>query len=154
MQNQSRLAMATNGHLDLDEGGNPVDQKLYHSMIDSLLYLTASRPDTMFSVCMCARFQAAPREYHLTAVKRILRYLKYTPNIGLWYPKGAHFDLVGFSDSDYAVYKVDRKSTSGGCQFLGRSLVSWSSNKQNYVALSTAEAEYISAEVVVDNYYG
>ena len=81
--------MATNGHLDLDKGGNPVDQKLYHSMIGSLLYLTASRPDIIFSVCMCARFQAAPRECHL-------RYLKYTPNIGLWYPKGAHFDLVGF----------------------------------------------------------
>ena len=74
-----------------------------------------------------------------------LRYLKYTPNIGLWYPKGAHFDLVGFSYSDYAGCKVDRKSTSGACQFLGRSLVSWSSKKQNSVALSTAEAEYISA---------
>ena len=71
--------------------------------------------------------------------------MKYTPNIGLWYPKGAHFDLVGFSDSDYAGCKVDRKSTFGGCQFLGRSLVSWSSKKQNFVALSTAEAEYISA---------
>ena len=94
---------------------------------------------------MYARFQAAPREYHLTAVKRILRYLKYTSNIGLWYPKGAHFDLVGFSDSDYAGCKVDRKSTSGGCQFLRRSLVSWSSKKQNSVPLSTAEAEYISA---------
>ena len=80
----------------------------------------------------------------MTTVKRILRYLKFTPNIGLWYPKGAHFDLVGFSDSDYARCKVDRKSTSGGCQFLGRSLVSWSSKKQNSVALSTAEAEYIS----------
>ena len=71
--------------------------------------------------------------------------MKYTPNIGLWYPKGAHFDLVGFSDSDYAGCKVDRKSTFGGCQFLVRSLVFWSSKKQNSVALSTAEAEYISA---------
>ena len=114
-------------------------------MIGSLLYLTASTPDIMFSVCICARFQAAPRECHLTAVKRILRYLKCTPNIGLWYPKGAHFDLVGFSDSDYAGCKVDRKSTSGGCQFFGRYLVSWSSKKQNSVALSTAEVEYISA---------
>jgi hypothetical protein len=80
----------------------------------------------------------------LKAAKRILRYLKYTPNIGLWYPKGAQFELIGYSDSDYAGFKVDRKSTSGCCQFLGRSLVSWSSKKQNYVALSTAEAEYIS----------
>ena len=82
-----KTPMATNGHLDLDGGGNPVDQKLYRSMISSLLYLTASSPDIMIRVCMCARFQAAPREYHLTAVKRILRYLKYTPNIGLWYPR-------------------------------------------------------------------
>ena len=124
-----KTPMATNGHLDLDEGGNPVDQKLYRSMIGSLLYLTASRPDIIFSVCICARFQAAPRECHLTAIKHILRYLKFTPNIGLWYPKGAHFDLVGYSNSDYAGYKVDRKSTSSGCQFLGSSLVSWSSKK-------------------------
>ena len=124
-----KTPMSTNGHLDLDEVGNPVDQKLYCSMIGSLLCLTTSRPDIIFSVCMCAQFQAAPRECHLIAVKKILRYLKYSPNIGLWYPKGAPFDLVGFSDSDYAGCKVDRKSTSGGCQFLGRSLVSWSSKK-------------------------
>jgi hypothetical protein len=99
----------------------------------------------MFSVCMCARFQASPREIHMKATKRILRYLKYTPNIGLWYPKGAQFELIGYTNSDYVGCKVDRKSTSGCCQFLGRSLVSWSSKKQNSVALSTAEAEYISA---------
>jgi hypothetical protein len=139
-----KTPIATNGHLDLDEGGKPVDLKLYRFIIGSLLYLTASRPDIMFSVCMCARFQVAPKECHLTAMKRIFRYLKYTPNIGLWYPKGAYFELVGYSDSDYAGCKVDRKSTSGGCQFLGRSLVSWSSKKQNSVALSTAETEYIS----------
>ena len=94
---------------------------------------------------MCARFQASPKETHLIAVKRILRYLKHTPSIGLWYPKGALFELIGYSDSDYAGCKVDRKSTSGGCHLLGRSLVSWSSKKQNSVALSTAEAEYITA---------
>nr|CAH66560.1 OSIGBa0113K06.6 [Oryza sativa] len=140
-----KTPMATNGHLDLDEGGKPVDLKLYRSMIGSLLYLTASRPDIMFSVCMCAWFQAAPKECHLVAVKRILRYLKYSSTIGLWYPKGAKFKLVGYSDSDYAGCKVDRNSTSGSCQMLGRSLVSWSSKKQNSVALSTAEAEYVSA---------
>jgi hypothetical protein len=139
-----KTPMATNGYLDLDEGGKPVDLKLYRSTIGSLLYLTASRPDIMFSVCMCARFQAAPKECHLTAVKRIMRYLKYSPNI-LWYPNGAQFELVGFLDSDYAGCKVHRKSTSGGCQLLGRSLVSWSSKKQNLVAFCTAEAEYISA---------
>ena len=93
-------------------------------MIGSLLYLTASRPDIMFSVCLCARFQADPKECHLKAIKRILRYLKCTLNVGLWYSKGAQFELLGISDSDYAGNSVDRKSTSGSCQFLGRSLVS------------------------------
>ena len=114
-------------------------------MIGSLLYLCASRPDIMLSVCMCARFQANPKECHLMVVKRILRYLVFTPNLGLWYPKGSSFDLLGYSDSDYAGCKVDRKSTTGTCQFLGRSLVAWSSKKQNSVALSTAEAEYVAA---------
>ena len=131
--------------MDSDASGNMVDQKLYCSMIESLLYVTASRLDVMFSICMHARFQASPRESHLKATKRILRYLKHTPNVGLWYPKGAKFELVGYSDSDYAGCKVERKSTSGTCQLLGRSLVSWSSKKQNSVALSTAEVEYISA---------
>jgi hypothetical protein len=140
-----KTPMATNGHLDLDVDGKPVDQSLYRSMIGSLLYLTASRPDIMFSVCLCARFQANPKESHLSAVNRILRYLKHTPSIGLWYPKGASLDLLGYSDSDFAGSRVDRKSTSGGCHLLGRSLVSWSSKKQNSVALSTAEAEYIAA---------
>jgi hypothetical protein len=98
----------------------------------------------MFSVYMCARFQANPKKAHLSAVKRILRYLKHTPSVGLWYPKGATFELIGYSDSDYAGCKIDRKSTSGGCHLLGRSLVSWTSKKQNSVALSTAEAEYIA----------
>ena len=140
-----KTPMATNGHLDLDVDGKPVDQSLYRSMIGSLLYLTASRPDIMFSVCLCARFQANPKESHLSAVNRILRYLKHTPSIGMWYPNGASLDLLGYSDSDFAGSRVDRKSTSGGCHLLGRSLVSWSSKKQNSVALSTAEAEYIAA---------
>jgi hypothetical protein len=140
-----KTPMASNGHLDLNEEGKPVDQKLYRSMIGSLLYLCASRLDIMLSVCMCARFQANPKACHLVAVKRILRYLIHTQNLGLWYPKGSFFDLLGYSDSDYAGCKVDRKSTTGTCQFLGRSLVSWSSKKQNCVALSTAEAEYIVA---------
>jgi hypothetical protein len=80
-------------------------------MIGSLLYLCASRPDIMLSVCMCARFQSDPRECDLVAVKRILRYLVATPCFGTWYPKGSTFDLIGYSDSDYAGCKVDRKST-------------------------------------------
>jgi hypothetical protein len=90
---------------------------------------------------MCARFQVNPKEVHLRAVKRIMRYLVYTPKFGLWYPKRSTFDLVGYSDADYVGCKIDRKSTSGTCQFLGRSLGSWASKKQNFVALSTAEAE-------------
>jgi len=140
-----KTPMAVNGHLDLNEDGKSVDQKVYRSMIGSLLYLCASRPDIMLSMCMCARFQANPKECHLVAVKRILRYLVHTPNLGLWYPKGSTFDLLGYSDSDYVGCKVDQKSTTETCQFLGRSLVSWSSKKQNSVALSTAEAEYVVA---------
>jgi hypothetical protein len=140
-----KTPMGTNGHLDLDLGGTSVDQKVYCSMIGSLLYLCASRSDIMLSLCMCARFQATPKDYHLRAVKRIMSYLVLTPNLGLWYPKGSHFELLGYSDVDYAGCKVDRKSTSGTCQLLGWSLVSWSSKKQNSIALSTAEAEYVTA---------
>jgi hypothetical protein len=98
----------------------------------------------MLSLCMCARFQANPKEIHLRAVKRIMRYLVYTTKFGLWYPKGSTFD-IGYSDADYAGCKIDRKSTSGTCQLLGRSLMSRASKKQNSVALSTAEAEYVAA---------
>jgi hypothetical protein len=141
----AKTPMGTEGHLDLNKGGKSVDQKAYRSMIGSLLYLCASRPDIMLSVCMCAIFQSDPKECHLVAVKRILRYLVSTPCFEIWYPKGSTFDLIGYSDFDYAECKVDRKSTSGTCQFLGRSLVSWSSKKQTSVALSTTETEYIVA---------
>jgi hypothetical protein len=124
-----KISMALNGHLDLNEEGKSVDHKVYRSMIGSLLYLCASRPDIMLSVCMCARFQANPKDCHLIAIKRILRYLVHTPNLGLWYPKGSTFDLLGYSNSDYTGCKVDIKSMMGTCQFLGRSLVSWSSKK-------------------------
>jgi hypothetical protein len=142
-----KMIMTTNGHLDLDLGGTLVDQKIYHCMIESLLYLCASRHNIMLSVCMCARFQAAPKDCHLMAVKRIMRYLILTPKLGLWYLKGSHFELLGYSDADYTGCKVDRKSTSETCQFIRRSLVSWSSKKQNSLTLSTAEVEY----VVVDS---
>jgi hypothetical protein len=141
----AKTPTGTDGHLDLNKGGKFVDQKAYLSMIGSLLYLCAIRPDIMLSVCMCARFQSDPKECHLVAVKRILRYLVSTPCFGIWYPKGSTFDLIGYADFDYAGCKVDRKSTSGMCQFLGRSLVSWSSKKQTSIALSTVEAEYVAA---------
>ena len=94
------------------ETDKSVDYTHYRAMIGSLLYLTASRPDIMFSTCLCARYQADPKDSHMTAVKRIFRYLKGTPNLGLWYPKGSGFDLTAFSDSDYAGCKLDRKCTT------------------------------------------
>src|SRR5438876_11971340 len=130
-----KTPMAITGHLDLNQEGKSVDQKVYRSMIGSLLYLCASRPDIMLSVCMCARFQAALKECHLVAVKRILRYLIHTPTLGLWFPNGSSLDLLSYSNSDYTGCKVDHKSTTGTCQFLGRSLVLWSSKKQNIVAI-------------------
>jgi len=114
-------------------------------MIGSLLYLTGSRPDILFSVCLCARFQSDPRETHLTAVKRIFRYLKRTTNLGLLYKKSLVYKLVGFCDADYAGDRIERKSTSGNCQFLGENRISWASKRQETIALSIAEAEYISA---------
>ena len=98
-------------------------------MNGSLLYLTASQPDIMLSVCLCARYQANPKESHLTAVKKITKYLKGTTNVGLWYPKGTSLNQIGFSDFDFARCKLDRKSTSGTCHLLGSSLVSWNCKK-------------------------
>ena len=131
--------------LNKEDEGAKVDQKLYRGMIGSLLYLTASRPDILFSVCLCARFQSDPRESHMTAVKRIFRYLKGTTNLGLLYRKSLDYKLIGFCDADYAGDRIERKSTSGNCQFLGDNLISWASKRQTTIAMSTAEAEYISA---------
>ena len=141
----SPTPMATNLYLDVDEAGQPVDITQYRAMIGSLLYLTASRPDILFSVCLCARFQANPKESHLKALKRVLKYVKGTQSLGLWYGRQNDLDLVGYADADFAGNKLDRKSTSGTCQFLGGSLVSWASRKQTSVALSTTEAEYVAA---------
>ncbi|GJT63530.1 putative ribonuclease H-like domain-containing protein [Tanacetum coccineum] len=128
-----------------DEEASDVDVHLYRSMIGSLMYVTASRPDIMFSVCACSRFQVTPKTSHLTAVKRIFRYLKGKPKLGLWYPRESTFDLESYSDSDYAGANLDRKSTTGGCQFLGRRLITWQCKKQTIVATSTTEAEYVAA---------
>ena len=105
--------IGTTTKLDRDEPGSPVNDPRYRGMIGSLLYLTASRPDIVFSVGVCARFQSCPKESHLKVVKRILRYLKGTMNLVLWYPTGDSFDLKGYADADYAGHMVDRKSTSG-----------------------------------------
>ncbi|WVZ80142.1 LOW QUALITY PROTEIN: hypothetical protein U9M48_027641 [Paspalum notatum var. saurae] len=125
--------MSTNTALDADEDGEAVDQKEFQGMIGSLLYLTATRPDIQFAVCLCALYQASPRISHRQAVKHIFRYLKFTP------------ELEDSQMLTMLACRIDRKSTSGTCQLLGTSLVSWSSRKQASVSLSTTEAEYIAA---------
>jgi hypothetical protein len=139
------MPMSMTTTLDVDEEGEHVDQKKKWSMCGSLLYLTATMPDIQFSVCLCTHFQVSLRTSHRQAVKRIFRYLRYTPDFGLWYSASSSLALHGFSDADFARCRLDRKSTSGTCQFLGYSLVSWSSRKQSSVAQSTTEAEYVAA---------
>nr|GEX73586.1 putative ribonuclease H-like domain-containing protein [Tanacetum cinerariifolium] len=146
----ANIPMETHKPLTKDENGEDVDVYLYRSMIESSMYLTSSRPDIMFLVCACSRFQVQPKVSHLHAVKRIFRYLKGQPKLGLWYPKDSPLTLEDFSDSDYAGANLDRKSTTGGCQFLGSRLISCQCKKQTVVANSTTEAEYIAAS----HYYG
>ncbi|KAJ9561586.1 hypothetical protein OSB04_006746 [Centaurea solstitialis] len=136
--------MATGNKIGPDHEGKDVDLRTYRGMVGSLMYLTASRPDFMFATCVCARYQAKPKESHLAAVKRIFRYLKGTPYYGLWYPKGLGFELQAYSDADYGGCNMDRKSTSGHIQLLGNKLVSWASKKQQCVSTSTAESEYVA----------
>ncbi|GJV93471.1 putative ribonuclease H-like domain-containing protein [Tanacetum coccineum] len=131
--------------LTKDEEATYVDVHLYRSMIGSLMYLTASRPDIMFAVCNCSRFQVTPKTSYLNVVKRIFRYLKGKPKLGLWYPRVSPFYLEAYSDSDYAGANLERKPTTGGCQFLSRRLISWQCKKQTIVATSTTEAEYVAA---------
>nr|GEV54866.1 uncharacterized mitochondrial protein AtMg00810-like [Tanacetum cinerariifolium] len=128
-----------------DPDGEDVDVHTYRSMIGSLMYLTSSRSDIIFAVCACARFQVTPKALHLHVVKRIFRYLKSKPRLGLWYPKDSPFDLVAYSDSDYAGASLDKKSTIRGCQFLGCRLISWQCKKQTVIATSSTEAEYVAA---------
>ncbi|GKB81613.1 hypothetical protein Tco_0948508 [Tanacetum coccineum] len=106
--------METHKPLLKDKDGEDVDEHLYRSMIGSLRYLTYSRPDVMFAVCACARYQVNPKVSHLHAVKRIFRYLKGRPTLGLWYPKDSPFDLIAYTDSDYVRANLDRKSTTRG----------------------------------------
>ncbi|XP_074336888.1 secreted RxLR effector protein 161-like [Apium graveolens] len=146
MQESSTTAtpMATTTNLD-PEQGTEIDVVVYRSMIGSLLYLTANRPDIMYATCLWARFQAKPRESHLVAVNRILRYLKATPYLGLWYTRESDFSLVGYSDVNFAGCKIDRKSTSCGCQYLGGKLVTWQSKKKaEYITASSCCAQILS----------
>nr|GEW10482.1 hypothetical protein [Tanacetum cinerariifolium] len=128
-----------------DPDSEDVDVHIYKSMIGSLMYLTSSRPDIMFAVCACIRFQVTPKVSHLHAVKRIFRYLKGKPHLGFWYPRDSPFNLVAYCDSDFTGASLDRKSTTRGCQFLGCRLTSWQYKKQTIVATSSTEAEYVAA---------
>ncbi|GJT77408.1 uncharacterized mitochondrial protein-like protein [Tanacetum coccineum] len=136
--------MDTEKPLLKDSDGDDVDVHLYRSMIGSLMYLTSSRPDIMFAVCACASFQVTRKVSHSHAVKKIFTYLKGQPKLGHWYPRNYPFDLVAYSDSDYAGASLDRKSTTGGCPFLGCRLISWQCKKQTVVATSSTKAEYVA----------
>ncbi|GJR45891.1 hypothetical protein Tco_1313994 [Tanacetum coccineum] len=140
-----KTPMSSDTKLTKDEECESVDSTKYRGMIGSLLYLMASRPDIMFSVCLYARFQEAPKTSHLKAVKRIFRYIKGTTHLELWYPKGTGIETIVYADSDHAGDYVDRKSTSGICTFMGCCLTFWFSKKQTALAISTTEAEYVSA---------
>ncbi|GKF36300.1 hypothetical protein Tco_0113058 [Tanacetum coccineum] len=137
--------------LDEDLMGILVDQTQFRGMVGSLMYLTASKPDLVFAVCMKflkpvdqTRYKAKPTKKHLEAIKRIFWYLKGTINMGLWYPKDNAMSLTAYADADYAGCQDSRRSTSGSAQFLGDRLVSWSSKKQRSTTISTTEVEYIA----------
>ncbi|GKB24011.1 retrovirus-related pol polyprotein from transposon TNT 1-94 [Tanacetum coccineum] len=137
-------SMEIKDKLDLDQNGTLVDATKYLSMIGALMYLASSRPDIVHATCLCAQYQDKPTEKHLKEIKRIFCYLWGTIIMGLWYTKDSDFELTRFSDADYAGCRYTFKSTSGGTQFLGEKIVSWSLKKQDHTSLSTAEAEYVS----------
>nr|GEU46224.1 hypothetical protein [Tanacetum cinerariifolium] len=129
--------------LDEDPLGIQVDQTQFCSMVGSLMYLTASRPDPVFDVCIFARYQASPTKNHLEALKRVFRYLRGTINWRLWYSKDTAMTLMAYADADHAGCQDTRRSTSGSAQFLGDKLVGWSSKKQRRTTILTTEVEYI-----------
>ncbi|XP_065625194.1 secreted RxLR effector protein 161-like [Quercus suber] len=137
--------MSPNVKLTVDLLGKSVDPSLYRSMIGSLLYLSTSRPDISYSVGVCSRYQANPKESHMIALKRIIKYVKTTAKFGVWYSKDTNGVLAGYSDTDWADNADDRKSTLGGCFYVSNNLVSWMSKKQNSISLSIAVVEYIAA---------
>nr|GEX45235.1 copia protein [Tanacetum cinerariifolium] len=139
-----KTPMSFDTKLSKDEECESVDSTKYQGMIGSLLYLTESRPDIMFSVCLCARFQEAPKTSHIEVVKHIFRYIKGTMHLGLWYPKGIGIEIVVYANSDHTGDYVDQKSTSGICTFVECCLTSWFSKKQTALTISTTEAEYTS----------
>nr|GFB10000.1 uncharacterized mitochondrial protein AtMg00810-like [Tanacetum cinerariifolium] len=140
----TKTPMSTEIKLTKDDDADFVDSSKYRGMIGSLLYLTASRPDIMFSVFLCARFQESPKTTYLEAIKRIFRYIRGTIHLGLWYSKGTEIETIVYADSDHAGYYVDRKSTNDVCTFMGSCLTSWFAKKQAAPTISTTKAEYVS----------
>ncbi|GKB04663.1 retrovirus-related pol polyprotein from transposon TNT 1-94 [Tanacetum coccineum] len=136
--------MGEKSKLDEDTQGKAVDPTYYRGMVGTLMYLTTSRPDLTFVVCMCARYQAKPTEKHLHVEKRIFKYLRGTVDRGFWYPKDSSIALTAYADADHAGCQDTRRSTFGCMQLLGDRLVSWSSKRQKSVAISNTEAEYIA----------
>ena len=131
-----------NQKLDVDEEGLQVDKGNYQRLVGRLIYLSHTRPDIAYAVSTVSQFMHSPRQSHLDAVFRILRYLKSAPGKGLMFSKNNHLQVEAYSDSDYGSSVVDRRSTSGYCTFVGGNLVTWRSKKQNVVARSSAEAEF------------
>jgi hypothetical protein len=144
-KSHARTPMSTSVKISSDLVGKPVDPTLYRSMLGSLLYLTANRSVIAFSMGVCAHYQANPTESHLTAVKRIIRYVNDTLLYGIWYSRETNLVVARYSDANWAENSDDRKSTLGGCFYMGNNLVAWMSRKQASISLSTAEAEYIAA---------
>ncbi|GJZ87773.1 hypothetical protein Tco_0659383 [Tanacetum coccineum] len=143
--------MVEKNKLDEDLQGTPVDATLYRGMIGSLMYLTSSRPDVIYAVCLCAWYQAKPTKKHLNAVKRIFQYLKGTINMGLWYSKDTGMSLTAYADVDHAGCQDTRRSTLGSAQFLGDKLVSWSSKKQKSTAISNYGFQFNKIPLYCDN---
>nr|GEX47162.1 copia protein [Tanacetum cinerariifolium] len=141
-----KTPMSMETKLTRDEEGEFVDNTKYRGMIGSLLYLTASRPDIMFSVCLCAHFQEDPKTSHLEAVKRIFQYIEGTTHLEFWYPKGSSIETIVYTNSNHVRDYVDLKSISGVCTLMEYCLTSWFSKKQTALAISTIEAEYVSTE--------
>jgi len=140
-----RTSTATHLKLTKDENGVAIDQSLYKSMIGSLLYLTASIPDITFVVGVCARYHSEQKISHFTQVNQILKYINSTNDYGIMYSHSENSVLIGYCDADWEGSANDRKSTSGGCFFMGNNLISWFIKKQNSASRSIAEAEYITA---------
>ena len=137
-----------------DKVGDKVSDKPYRGMIGLLFYLIASRPDIQLSVGICARFQSNPKQSHLNAIKRILRYLVGTTNSGLWYKKGTFCNVKGYYDAYFAGDRVKRKGISSCYCFLGKSLITWSSKKQNTITFSTTEADMYLQHIAVLKFCG